>query len=184
MTGSAKRLLLLSLILTCLLSSGLTQRTEGNTQAGICDKLKPCQFLTQAEAEKLLGQAARLTQNTSVLKGNVRQCHCAYTSLANDQVGGQDLMLFFSLEQRESNPSAEAAQQVMESTRNDNAHDQEIINLAGIGDEAFLLGELSNRHLIMARKGAVIMRLQVTRATSKSSLEDLKAFAQKVTGQL
>ncbi len=185
MTGSAKRFLWLSLILICLLSSGLTQQTEGNTsQASFCDRLKPCQLLIQAEAEKLLGQAVRLTQNTSELKGNVRQCLCSYASLARDQVGGQDLMLFFSLEQSESSPSAEQAQQVMESTKNDNAHDQEIINLSGIGDEAFLLGELSNRHLIMARKGAVIMRLQVTRATNKSSLEALKAFAQKVTKQL
>jgi hypothetical protein len=182
---SVNRILILLLILTGFLSSGLTPKTAGNaTQANFCDRVKPCQLLVQDEAEKILGQAVRLTENRSDLKGNVRQCVCAYGSLTNDQTGGQDLKLFFSLEQQESNPSAEQARQLMESTKSDNAHDLVITNISDIGDEAFLLGDLPNRHFIMARKGAVIMRLQVTRTTNRTSLEALKTFAQRVTRQL
>jgi hypothetical protein len=183
MERRAKWFLLLLVILPFFTASGVIQKAKGN-QANLCEKLKPCQLLTQAHAEKIIGQPVRLTGDNSERRGDIRQCSCIYTGVAKDPVSGQDVNLYFSFEQKESSPSAEQAHQVMASTKSENAHDTIIKDLSGIGDEAFRLGEESNVHFIMARKGAVIIRLQVKQATEKSSLEELKSFAGKVANRL
>jgi len=85
------------------------------------------------------------------------------------------------LEEKEASPSAEQASQVLRSTKEANQHDSLIGDLKGIGDEAFLLSNDSNSHLIMGRRGWIIIRLQVKRAVGTKSLEELKAFAEKVS---
>lgn len=141
-------------------------------------------MLPQAEAEKLLGQPARLILNTSERRGDVRQCTCGYKGVAADRDSGQDCALYFSLEQKEENPSDQLAHQVIVSTKDANIHDSFVTDLKGIGDEAFLLSNDLHSHLIMARKGAVILRLQIKHAASEKSGDDLRAFAEKVSKQL
>ena len=87
---------------------------------------------------------------------------------------------FFSLEQKAANPSAEQARQVLVSTKEQNEHDTSILNLKGVGDEAILFSNDLNSHFIMARRGGIIMRLQIKRAAGTKSLEELKAFGEKV----
>jgi hypothetical protein len=187
MVRDRRRFLLFSLFLTFSLSGGLMAVAKGNGgsgQVGFCEKMKPCQLLVQSDAERILGQPARLTQDTSVLKGDVRQCLCAYTGVSKDKASGQDVYLFFSLEQKEVTPSAEQAHQVLKTTKAENEHDLDILDLTGIGDEAILLSNDADSHLIMARKGGIIMRLQAKKAAEKTSLNDLKAFAERVFKQL
>ena len=184
MKHRVNRLLLLGLIFPLVFSSSLVQKTAGHSeQSGFCDKFKPCQLLVQTEAEKILGQPVRLTQDVSELRGDVRQCTCGYMSVAKNKTSGQDIHLFFAIEQSEPNPSTEQARQVMESTKTANAQNQTILDLSGIGDEAFQLGDQPDRPFIMARKGAVILRLQIREALQPNSLEKLKAFARGVLKQ-
>jgi hypothetical protein len=172
---------LLCSLLTFVVLGGVRPSAAGpGGRPGVCDKMKPCQLLSQSDAEKVLGQSARLTQDTSELRGDVRQCLCAYKGASIDKASGQDSLLFFSLEENEANPSTEQASQVLTSTKEANAHDSSIWDLKGVGDEAFLLSNDSASHLIMARRAAIIMRLQVKRAAGTKSLEELKAFAEKV----
>jgi hypothetical protein len=185
MKGFTKWFSLLLVILALLVSSPFMQATEGKAgQAAWCEKLKPCQLLTPADAEKILGQPVRPIRDGSELKGEVRQCSCAYTGIAKDPASRQDVNLYFSFEQKENSPSAEQARRLMASTKSENAHDAVIDDLSGIGDEAFRLGDVPNIHFIMARKGGVIIRLQVKQATEKASLEELKAFAKEVAKRL
>jgi len=153
-------------------------------QTRVCDKVKPSQVLTQSIAERILGQPTRLTPDTTTMRGNVRQCMCAYFGVSKDKETGQDSVIYFSLEEKETTPSPEEAHQVIVSTREANVHDNEIPDLSGIGDEAFLLSNDPYSHLIMARKGGVIMRLQVKKAIGTNSLVESKAFAAKVFNQL
>jgi hypothetical protein len=153
-------------------------------QASFCDRIKPCEMLPQSEAEKLLGQPARLIMNTSERRGDVRQCMCGYKGVSVDKDSGQDCALYFSLEQKEENPSAQLAHQVIISTKEANFHDSFVSDLKGIGDEAFLLGNDPYSHLIMARKGVVVLRLQVKHSTREKSADDLRAFAEKVFKQI
>lgn len=179
---SRHRRMLLYLLLIFLFLGGVMPAAAGRGgRPSICEKMKPCQLLAQSDAERMLGQSARLTQDTSELRGDVRQCLCAYKGVSTDPATGHDCQLFFSLEEREANPSAEQASQVLVSTKEANAHDKSIWDLKGVGDEAFLLSNDSNSHLIMARRGAIILRLQVKRAAGAKSSEELKAFAEKVS---
>jgi hypothetical protein len=184
MTRDARRFLLSSL-LPFLLSSGVMPVAEGNGgQSGFCEKMKPCQLLAQADAERILGQPVLPGQNTSELKGDVRQCMCAYTGVSKDKASGQDVNLFFLLEQNEGKLSVEQVRQVLETTKQANAHDLLVQELTGIGDEAFLLSDEVSSYFIMARKGVIIMRLQAKNAAKKTSLDELKSFAEKVFKQL
>jgi hypothetical protein len=185
MISNGRRVLLHSLLLSILLLGGARAVAEGNgSQTDFCERMKSCQLLTQADAERMLGQPVRLTENASELRGDVRQCKCAYMGVTKDKASGQDCALYFSLEQKVVTPSAEQAHQVLVSTKEANAHDKVIRDLRGIGDEAFLLTNDSNSHLIMARKGVIILRLQVKRAAGTRSLEEVTAFAEKVFKQL
>ena len=184
MRSNGRRVLVYSLLTLFFIGGVMTPAAEPGGRAGICDKIKPCQLLAQTDAEKMLGQSARQTQDTSHLKVDVRQCLCAYKGDSPDKETGQDSLLFFSLEEKEVNPSAEQARQVLVSTKESNEHDTLILDLKGVGDEAFLLSNDSSSHLIMARKGAIIMRLQVKRAAGTRSAEELKSFAERVFKQL
>ena len=179
MNLTVKRSLLCSLSLLLLLAGGMSL-AAGFGQTHVCDRVKPSQLLTQSTAEKMLGQAARLVPDTTTMKGNVRQCMCAYFGVSKDRATGQDSVVYFSLEEKEKTTSPEEARQVIASTKEANAQDNEILDLSGIGDEAFLLSNDSNSHLIMARKGGIIMRLQVKKAVGNKSLEESKAFAANV----
>jgi|SRR5215813_1774143 len=180
MNFSVNRSLLCSLSLLFLLAGGMSVTAGSDNQTHVCDRVKPSQLLTQAIAERMLGQSVRLTPDTNTMKGDVRQCMCAYFGVSKDKATGQDSVIYFSLEEKEKRPSPEEARQVLVSTKEANAHDTEVLDLGGIGDEAFLLGNDPNSHLIMARKGGIIMRLQVKKAVGTTSLEESKAFAAKV----
>ena len=183
MVTNGGRIRIFSLVTLLFVGMAMTVAGQGGRGA-FCDKIKPCQLLTKSDAEKILGQPARLTQDVSQLKGDVRQCMCAYSGASTDQSTGQGSVLFFALEEKEANASAEQAEQVLVSTKEANEHDTEVLDLKGIGDEAFLLSNDSNSHLIMARKGAIIMRLQVKRAAGPKSQENIKAFAEGVFKRL
>ncbi len=181
MISKHRRMLLYTMLISLFLGASMTVAAGPGRSAGVCQRLKPCQLLGQSTAEGILGQSARLTQETSEMRGDVRQCMCAYKGVSPDKETGQDSALFFSLEERDSNPSAEQASQVLASTKDANALDHSILDLKGVGDEAFLLSNDSNSHLIMARRGTIILRLQVKRAVGTRSSEELKAFAKKVS---
>jgi hypothetical protein len=70
------------------------------------------------------------------------------------------------------------------STKEANAHDASILDLNGVGHEAFVLSNGDDSHFLMARKGVIIMRLQIKRAAGTRSLDELKAFAAKVSKQI
>jgi hypothetical protein len=184
MISNRGRVLSFSLLTFLFLGGVMPVAARSSGQTDFCEHVKPCQLLAKSDAERMLGQSARRTQDTSVLKGDVRQCLCAYTGVSTDTESGQTSVLYFSLEQKAANPSAEEARQVLVSTKEANAHDTSIWDLKGVGDEAFLLSNDSSSHFIMARKGAIIMRLQIKRGAGTKSLEELKAFAEKVSKHL
>jgi len=181
MMSNSRRSLFCSLLTFLFLCGVILAAATPGVKPTVCEKIKPCEILTQADAERILGQPARLIQDASESRGDVRQCLCAYKGVSTDRETGQDCQLFFSLEEKEASPSAEQASQVLRSTKEANQHDSLIGDLKGIGDEAFLLSNDSNSHLIMGRRGWIIIRLQVKRAVGTKSLEELKAFAEKVS---
>jgi hypothetical protein len=181
MQSSARipRLFTLFLLFPLLAAAPITPASGGPGEP-----LKSCHILTAADAERILGQPVRLTRDDAGLEGEKRRCWLTYTGVSKDGATGEDCNLNFLLEQNEKNPSTEQARQVLASTRASNSHDQVITGLPGIGDEAFLFGDIPSVYFIMARKGPVVIRLQIKQATATVSLPELKAFAAKVARQL
>lgn len=180
-----KRKILL-LVLCVLFASAPFLSCQANVvETHFAAKPKPCKFLSYADAEKILGQSVRLIENISKVEGDVRKSDCVYTGVSKDKVSGKDINLYFSLEQQEQNPTVEQARQVFESTyRKINEPELSVQVLSGIGDEAFSISNPSNFHFIMVRKGEIIFRIKLNKATEKTSLEELKAFAKKFAEQI
>ena len=149
------------------------------------EDLKSCEFLTQSDAEKIIGQPVRLIENTSKIEGDVRKSNCTYQGISKDKVSGKDINLYFSLEQQEQNPTVENAQKEFESTyKKIDEPDIFVGKLSGIGDEAFVISNPPNFQFMMVRKGAMIFRMKLNKAPKKTSLEEFKAFAKKFADQL
>jgi hypothetical protein len=178
-----RKILLLAL---CLFVSAPFLSCQANAvKTHFAAKPKSCKFLSYADAEKILGQPVRLMENISKVEGDVRNSNCVYTGVSKDKVSGKDINLYFSFEQQEQNPTVEQARQVFESTyKKINEPDLSVQVLSGIGDEAFSISNPSNFHFIMVRKGEIIFRIKLNKATEKTSLEELKAFAKKFAEQI
>jgi len=149
------------------------------------EDLKSCEFLTQSDAEKIIGQPVWLVENTSKIEGDVRRSDCTYRGISRDKVSGKDINLYFSLERREKNPTVEQAREIFASTYGKiNEPDIFVGKLSGIGDEAFVISNPPSFHFIMVRKGAKIFSMKLNKAPEKTSLDELKAFAKKCAEQL
>jgi hypothetical protein len=175
-----KRLLLLVVI--CISALNCTAQSKNINSSR---QVKACTLLAQSDAEKILGQPVRLIENTSKIQGGVRKSDCVYRGASNDKFSGKPINLYFSLEQRQQNPTVEQARQVFESTyRKINEPDLLVQVLNGIGDKAFLISNPPSFHFIMVRKGEVIFRFKMNKAAEKTSLEELKEFAKKISEQI
>src|SRR5687768_17582263 len=105
------------LLVLCLFVSAPFLSCQANVvKTHFAAKPKPCKFLTPSDAEKILGQPVRLIENISKVEGNVSKSNCVYRGISKDKVSGQAINLYFSLEQKEQNPTIEQARQVFEST--------------------------------------------------------------------
>lgn len=148
-------------------------------------KLKPCKFLTYAEAEKILGQPVRLIENVSKIEGDVRKSNCVYSGISKDKASGKDINLYFSMEQKAQNPTIEETRQIFESAYGKvNEPELSVQVLSEIGDESFVISNPGYFHFIMVRKGAIIFRIKLNKAAENTSLAELKTFAKKFAEQL
>jgi hypothetical protein len=161
------------------------QTKASGSQRSADEKTKPCQFLSFAAAEKILGQPVELVTNSWTFTTGKTRFDCTYRGVEKDKASGKDINLFFSSEQIQQNPTAERAHEVFESTfRKINEPDIFVGKLSEIGDEAFLISNPPHFHFLMVRKGEIIFRIKLNKAGKGTSLEELKAFAKTVTGQI
>lgn len=172
------------LLMFFLIFSAFALSLNCQTKA-VDEKAEPCKYLSFADAEKILGQPVRLIENISKVEGDVRKSDCVYRGISKDKVSGKDINLYFSLERKEQNPTVERARQIFESSyKKINEPDLSVQVLNGIGDEAFLISNPPNFHFMMVRKDEVIFRFKMNKAAENTSVEELKAFAKKVSGQI
>jgi hypothetical protein len=146
------------------------------------EKTKPCKFLSFADAEKILGQPVELVTDSWHFAGGKSRFDCTYRGVEKDKVSGQGINLFFSSEQQ--NPTAEQAHEAFEAAyRKINEPEMFVGQLSGIGDEAFLLSNPPHFHFMMVRKGAIIFRIKLNKASRGTSLEELKTVMKKIAEQ-
>jgi len=169
------------LLVLCLFASAPFLTSQSNVfETQVAAKMKPCKFLTVTDAEKIIGQPVRLTENTSKIEGSVRKSGCTYRGISKDKLSGKDINLYFSLEQQVQNPSVEKAQREFASSYQKVDEPLLLVELlSAIGDEAFVISNTPHFHFIMVRKGGTIFRMKLNKAPEKNSLSELKAFAKK-----
>jgi hypothetical protein len=170
-----RKILLLFLIFSASVWS-LNCQTKGTDE-----KVKPCKFLSFAEAEKILGQPVELVTNSWNFTDDKTRFECTYRVIEKDRASSREINLFFMLEETSG---VEQAKQIYEDIWNSNKNHRGIEVLSGIGDEAYSHSEKPNFHFVMARKGKFTVRLKVNKAVETTSFDELKAFAKKVVGEI
>jgi hypothetical protein len=147
------------------------------------EKVKPCKYLSFADAEKILGAQVELVTNSWTFTKDITRFDCTYRAVEKDKASGKDINLYFSSEQQDS--TAEQVHEVFETaSRKINEPDIFVGKLSGIGDEAFLISNPPHFHFMMARKGKNIFRIKLNKAGEGTSLEELKAVVKKIVEQL
>ncbi|HSZ86981.1 MAG TPA: hypothetical protein VK787_13190 [Puia sp.] len=130
--------------------------------------------IAQTDAEKILGQPAQLTQNSSEVKNGIDQQKCTYTANAKENKISN---LYFMFEKYNNAKSAHKAYQNILSQ---NANMQELKRIENIGDEAFIHTDDANFLMIICRKENKMLRLKVNKLTSTTSIDEMKKTAMKL----
>jgi hypothetical protein len=130
--------------------------------------------IAQTDAEKILGQPAQLTQNSSEVKNGIDQQKCTYTANAKENKISN---LYFMLEQY---TNAESAHKAYQNILSQNANMQGLKKISNIADEAFIHTDDANFLMIICRKENKMLRLKVNKLTSVTSSEEMKKAAVKL----
>jgi len=156
----------------CLTIFSEISRASGDT---------PTNCLSRSDAEKILGQTARLTENSTISKGETLRYEFTYTGISRDPETGKKENLFCLLEKYKHTSSA---QNVFATIIAQNQGNHKIERLKQTGDEAIFLSDHSNYHLVIVRKDNKIFRLKVNKVIRLTSVEELKKVAKDIALKL
>jgi hypothetical protein len=137
----------------------------------------PGQCLSQAEAEKILGQPAKLAENTFQDKNAIKQSKCTYTANAKDSKTGRSVNLYYM---REEYPNENASHQAYAMMIAQNRNMSGLRKIDGIGSEAFIHTDNENFILLISRKGNTMIRLKVNKLTSTTSVDGIRDVAKEI----
>ncbi len=152
-----------------LISCGQSATTSTNNPSLSC--------LDKTDAEKILGQPARLTENTTEKKDNVVKYRCTYTATEKEAGTRKTGHLYYMLEKYNNESSA---QNVYAGIVAQNKDMPNLKALNNIGDEALRHTDNQNFDMIIARKGNKIIRLKVNKLTAMTSVNDLQIVVEKI----
>lgn len=137
--------------------------------------------LAQAEAEKILGQTATLTENSSENKNGITRFGCTYTATATDTKTNKTGNLYYLLE---AYKNAEAAEKAYSDILKANENMPGLKELNEMGDQAFFHTDDENFALIISRKKNKMLRIKVNKLTSKTSLDELRNISKAIIASL
>lgn len=143
--------------------------------------MKSCRFLSLNDAEKILGQRSELITSSRKAANDKTIFDCTYRTFEKDKTSGQEINLFFLLEE---SPTEEQAKKIYADIWESNKNHAGIEVISGTGDEAYLHSEKPNFHLVSARKGKFTLRMKVNKAVETTSLEELKKIAKKIIEEI
>src|SRR6218665_2860587 len=132
--------------------------------------------LTESDAEKILGQSAKMKESLSENKNGVNTFKCTFSANFADPKTNKKGNLYFMLEEFQNVDSSTKA---YSNLLNQNINSPDLKKLDAIGDQAFLHSDGENFVLIISRKNNKILRLKVNKLTSLTSLNDLKNISKK-----
>lgn len=160
-------------------SPNIQQRANLTSQKEETIKSNAC--LAQADAEKILGQPAKLAESSSENKNGIIKFRCTYTANAIDLKTNKTGNLYYLLEEFKD---ADASQKVYDEILEQNEDMPGLKKLDEIGDQAFLHTDNENFLMIISRKRNKVLRLKVNKLTSMTSLSELQNISKTITAAL
>jgi hypothetical protein len=134
----------------------------------------------KADALKILGESAELTDSTYSDTHGVIIFSLVYKALKKDAKSGKTGNIYYMLEQYDT---LEAAERTYDFIRTANK-DHGIRDLEGVGEEAYFHSDNTNFYFILARKGNRMIRMKVNKTTGNTSLDEFNRIAARIAGQL
>ncbi|HLF64274.1 MAG TPA: hypothetical protein VI603_11000 [Saprospiraceae bacterium] len=153
-----------------------TQQEENDSSA-----IDPQNFFTLANAEKILGQQAHLSDSASIVEAEVSTFKCSFTANAEDEKTGKTGNIYLMLEQY---AQVSSAQKVYSSIKASNADHAGVKELHDLGDEAYFHSDGENFLFILARKGERLLRMKVNKITSTTSVSEFNQLAAEIFDHL
>jgi hypothetical protein len=130
-----------------------------------------------ADAEKILGEQAHLTDSSTLVAKDTFTYKCSYTSNAKDEKTNKTGVIYFMMEEYAEVASAQKSYTSIKKA-NEN-HGIKVLN--DMGDEAYFHTDNENFYFILSRKGSKMLRMKVNKVTGKSSLSSFNSVARKIT---
>ena len=177
---------LFSLFSLSLISSfGICQKAPSNVN-------EPCiiqpntvaiaaKLLTQADAEKIMGEQATLTCNTFMKKGDTLEYKCDYTALSQDATTSKTGKLYFMYE---IYGGAAAAANAYAGFYQANRRHEGVEVDSGLGDEAYYHSDQTGFYFFLVRKNEKLIRLKLNKVTSLSSVKEFKEATKRIVDKL
>jgi len=166
-----------------LFTTGEQRRANVNDQSliqidtvGIASKL-----LTLADAEKIMGEPAKLTGNTFMKKGDTLEYKCDYTALSQDPVTSKTGRLYFVYE---IYGRVAAAANAYAAIYQSNSGHQGVEIVPSLGDDAYYHSDQTGFYFFLVRKNEKMFRLKLNKITSHSSAMEFKEAARRIVDKL
>lgn len=138
------------------------------------------ELFSLADAEKILGEPAKLSNNTEGFDGQSGFHNIDYTANDTDRVSGK-LGAIYLLMQSYTTEAGAQERYAKIKTANERAG---IETLTDVGDEAYFHTDNENFLFIMARKGVKVLTMKVNKVTSKTSRAAFDKVARKIVGKM
>lgn len=138
-------------------------------------------YLTNDDAEKILGEKATLTDSASIIKKDTLTYKATYTAQQKEQETGKTGVVYFIIEQYSQDASAQKAYNAIKTA---NENHEGVTILKDIGEDAYFHSDENHFYFILVRKGRVMFRIKVNKITSTTSREEFFLVAKKIAGNL
>jgi hypothetical protein len=135
-------------------------------------------YFSKADAEKILGEKAFLSDSSSIVKRDTLEYKSAFTAFSKDQKSDRPGVIYFMIEQYSRDKSAKDAYHSIKAA---NEQHEGVKTLQGLGDEAYFHSDGQNFYFILVRKGNRMFRIKVNKITSHTSLNEFNLVSKKIT---
>lgn len=138
-------------------------------------------LLTLSDAEKIMGERAKLTCNTFLKRGDTLEYKCDYTALSEDVITSKTGKLYFMYE---IYSGVAAASNAYAAIYQANRGHEGIEVVPGLGSEAYYHSDKTAFYFFVVRKNEKMIRLKLNKITSHSSVKEFKEATRRIVDKL
>ena len=138
-------------------------------------------LLTLTDAEKIMGEQAKLTGNSFRKKGDTLEYTCDYTAISQDAITGKTGKLYFTYEIYDG---VAAAANAYAAIYQGNRGHKGVEVVSGMGNEAYYHSDQTGFYFFLVRKNKKMFRLKLNKVTSHSSVTAFKQAAKHIVDKL